>query len=752
MHALFLSITTLHKLNFCIVALELDMGDLCISDFADPDHESTESGQSEEQGIYGGPSLSSHFHEDTDEEVEELGESASSPQSPVEDEEREAVEPIGREEEDNWDFAPTEEDEKAEIEGTSAVKAIMKEVEHKEDEGNDFETEEMLKLQMVADAAGPQELDDEEVALTRSTDGRDHFSGSPPLNSQSRQGQRTMSAAEETRSPQPSTTPLRPAGEGAGINSDDSTEEESVVHETETIFVARIDEAQEGQESEQSAEVSAETPTDDKSVDSVDTALYESRPSGESATPLLLGESTSCSPSVDSLDSPLPVARGGPVVIPQIPSHLRSIRAGSDSPYRDLPPRSTMTIMPFDPCPEQGEIAATAILTTPSSARESNRASSMETPGALRTPSTYGIDNASSAGQHTALLYSQSLDNDQHESGTASQSGILRSPLVSTSQVAGSVDRASAIPQSTRKEQKAAARRQAIHDRLDAAAFNPKLSALGPPQRTVPGSSSGTVTSTSSSRLSHLPGHRLPPSRQGSSSTAQREPSRSASGQSSSSARVIKPEEKVLAAKSTAARIRPSIAGPTFAQPTLASSRAAAIKAGPLAASIKQSTISKPTLIKATTTVPRQPLASRTVTQPTARPSSAFGVPNAPRQIPAKTVPPVYHSAPTRSTMPPPESALSVPNPLKRPYPIAQSTLGKSIAASTIGRPTLGLPSRLVRQGPSGSVPVFSVGVTGPELGVSSLAVSRPGYRSPAVYGHAQRPYGSPRLPERKVS
>ena len=723
------------------------MGNLRISDFADPDLENTESGLAGEQGIFGRPSSISNFHEDIYEEVEELRESASSPQSADEDEEGEAFELSGRKDDDDRDSAATEENK--EIKEISDVKTITKGVENKEGVGNSFEIDRMLEEQMIADRTGLEEPDDEEEALTPSTDTHDHSSSRLPLDSQSSEGQGMVNATEEERSPQSSTTPLGPQGEGDGTNSKDSTEKESMVHDIETIFVPRIDEALEGQESEQSAEVSAETAADG-SIDSVDIALHDSRSSGEDAAPLLLGQSTSSSSSSDSLDSPMPVVRGGPVVIPQIPNHLRSIRAGSDSPYRDIPTRSTMTFMPFDPSPEPRDTAATATPTTPSSVRASNNAVSMQTPAAMRTPGSYGIDFPASAGPRTALLYSQSLDTDKHGLGTVTKSAMLESPLVSTSQVAASFDRASAIPQSTRKEQKAAARRQAIHQRLDAAAFNSKLSVLGPPQRSVSGSSSGTVMSMSSSRSSQLPGHGRPPSRLG--STAQREPYRSASGQSSSSTRVIKPEEKVLVAKSTAARIRPSIAGPNFAQPTLASSRAAAIKAGPLASSIKQSTMSKPTLIKSTTTVPRQPLASRTVPQPTARPSSAFGMPNAPRQIPAKTVAPVYHSAPTRSTMPPSEPAVSAPNPLKRPYPIAQPTLGKSIAASTNGRPTLGLPSRLVRQGPSGSVPVFSVGVTGPELGVSSLAVSRPGYRSPAVYGHIQRPYGSPRLPERKVS
>ena len=709
------------------------MGGLRISDFADPDHGRAENGSGSDCGVFGETSPPRTAHVNFDEDNEELEQRDGSSESLGEDEEEELITSRADHESDL-----STDEEHMEIEARLDVQVnvdAMKDADEVENNNGDIQKLEIPAVSEPVDGA----------SHSQSQSTRDESDDKDQVVSMLRDG-RVVANEVDTHGFPGSSMTLSGTLEDAGrIESEESPEQESVIAASDVVVDLDLVMPVGAEVIECSAGVIQDVLIE-TSVDAVDSELQESTGSGEDAAPNGLGHSSSSSSSSrDSLDSPMPLVRAGPVIIPQIPSHLRSIRAGSDSPFRDLPTPSRMAFISFDPSPDHAENAQSS---TPSSIRASDGAILMQTPGALSTPVSHETRHPASVGASSNALRLQSNDTGA-QLGTSS---MVQSSLSPGSQITASVDRTAALPQSTRKEQKAAARRQAIHERLDAAASITKMSVLGPPQRTVSRSSSAIAGSSSSSRSSQLPNQGRPPSRLGSTSNAPKEPSRSLVGPSSSSTGMIRPKDKVLAAKPGAARIRPSIAGPNFAQPTLASSRAAANKAMPSQSSMKPTSILKPTLIKATTTVPRQPLANRAVPQPTARPSSAIGMQKVPRQIPSKPAVPVYHSAPTRSTMPPPEPVMSAPNPLKRPYPIAQSTLGKSIAASTNGRPTLGLPARLVRQGPPGSVPVFSVGVSGPELGASALAVSRPGYRSPATFGHVQRPYGSPRLPERKVS
>ena len=437
------------------------------------------------------------------------------------------------------------------------------------------------------------------------------------------------------------------------------------------------------------------------------------------------------SSSSSDLSSPLPVARGGPVVIPRIPPHLLQLRE-SLSPLKDLSPHQPQ-YAPYNPSPELAHdrsISLTAMISPPP--RPS--ATSMQTPTYASTLATVPPIRAGPS-TVTPATHLSSVDS---YGVSVTQNKILKSTPASL-MVSASVDRPSAAPGSSKADRKTEARTLAIRGRLDAAFRDKPTTLLGPPQRTVSSASSNSA----SSRSSHAAGPARPPSRTGQVAG----PSRVAPRASTA---VTRPGHGTNTASASHApaqpgtvRPRPSIA-PGFAQPTLASSRAASSKP------VAQTTNTKSTLIKSTTRpVSRPPLVPRSIPQPSARPPSASAYARPTR--PAITKPVVSYSAPAhRSVSPEPfVEHVKTANPLKRSLSTVQPTLAKSLVASSGAPPRLGLPARMIRQGGPSAGPVFSVGFA-ESTGGSSLGSVRPAYRSPGKYG--KRTYGSPLLQERRVS
>ena len=432
------------------------------------------------------------------------------------------------------------------------------------------------------------------------------------------------------------------------------------------------------------------------------------------------------------LDSPLEVARGGPVIIPQMPYHLVSVRAETGSPFRTLP--SPQSAPAFFPSPD---LNAIGVLKT---GRLSS--SSVQTPSEnSRTPMGVLNSNRSmpgSAGPSMITPTARGQTKQPEMLGAAAKSKMLKSSMPVT--VPTSVDRPSATDE--KAEKKVVARTLAIRGKLDAA-FTGKLAAMGPPQRTVSGSSA--VSGTSARTVS---GSQRPSSRSSQPSTSARSVSfgRRPDAQSRS-----KSGTTTAGPSHVGVGQRPAAQTAGFAKPTLASSRAALGRRPETTSTMAPPQPARPSI--ATTRPPLQPrpLPQAQATVPARPPSQSFTKPSRPV--------PVTKAAPAVVPLPIPaidEVAVECPprtaNPLKRPLPSAQSTLARSLVTTAPGvvRPMMGLPARLVQQAPvSMAAPVFSMGTVGPESVYPPVGSARPGFRSPKRFG--QRTYGSPMISDRRL-
>lgn len=439
------------------------------------------------------------------------------------------------------------------------------------------------------------------------------------------------------------------------------------------------------------------------------------------------------SPSTD-LDSPLPLARAGPVVIPILASHHLSIRAETGSPYRALPlvesPRRQDLIA--DPALLLADEDDDATLRFPAlgSPRRTPHSGILHTP-VTKTPfqlppAPASVTNATPSTQKPFAPIGQGLANKGDK--------VLKSALA-TSHMPGSLDR-SAMTSKPRQlnPAKTAARAQMIHEQLSAAVSG--RFRMGPPQRSISASSASSTSSSSSAA-------QRPPSRVG--GTTQGLPTKVAKaavnvssttlalGSSSSATQAVsrtanmgppnRPQHIVTGSSKPMTQKLFGNARPGFKRPENPSS-AANIKA-----------VTKPPVPSA----PRPVLAPRTFPSlpPAARNGGAFPHSNKAARpvVPLKTlaVQPVYQTVPLQAMC----SVPAAPNPLKRSLAHAFApTNGASLlteSASLPGRSALGMPSRLVRDATNPyAAPVFSIGVGG-EGGYSNatMAVARSGFKSP---------------------
>ncbi len=427
-------------------------------------------------------------------------------------------------------------------------------------------------------------------------------------------------------------------------------------------------------------------------------------------------ESNPSSPSTD-LDSPLPIARAGPVIIPQLGSHHlpnRTTGADAGSPIRS----ALLSASPIQDRShfEQASDAATVRLgqlNSPEvSAVELENSSVMaEKPLNLASLSQTATPSASKA-----VIVADALGAGPRANKT------LRSFHTSTA-LPGSLDRPSTVP----SEGKVVERARAIKSQLDSA-FQSRLGAMGPPQRAVSSSSSISSSSNASSI-----GQQRPPSRFGLAGPMKGSRSvghvvESLGNPMKGPSKACKDGGSMYAAKPQSGRAGPGRAIPpiggkpsSFSAPSLASASGVASRPAPCFAQSAQTMGSRPPL------APRmRPLAVgrpsvSTISNKMARPPPHFK----PSGSFAKSTGPINTS---------PRHVNIIP--LKRPIVALQSSAAKSLV--TVGgqpaRPTLGLPSRLVHESPlTNFMPVFSLGFdgSGEACGSGSAVLKWPAFRSP---------------------
>ena len=441
---------------------------------------------------------------------------------------------------------------------------------------------------------------------------------------------------------------------------------------------------------------------------------------------------SSPSSEADEGDSPLGIARGGPVVIPQIPYHTMSLRAETGSPYRSLP--SPQSAPCFVPTPELDTLL-------PKPSRLST--SSGHTPSeSSRTP--MGILN-SNRSVPASVGPAMMTPTARGQMARPEVLALSTKPKTISSTAPGISEKP--VPAALKADRKTAKRTLAIRGKLDAA-FSGKLSAMGPPQRVVSGASAASGSSSHSHKGPH--GSQ---SRSSSSASSRSNPS----ARSQASTHIGTSRMPSNSESNTQHPPRPKIATKSagFAKPTassLANSRPIAHKPRqiPATASSQQQSV------RPSTVMARPPLIPRALPQQAAAPRIASSaMTKSARLVPVTKAAASFSKTPVVFPVLATEDVaveVAAPsNPLQRPLVAAQPTLARSLVSTAPGvvRPTMGLPSRLVHAGPPTNGGTFSIGTTAPEPAFSIMGAARPGYRSPRRYG--QRNYGSPMVRDRRL-
>ncbi len=420
---------------------------------------------------------------------------------------------------------------------------------------------------------------------------------------------------------------------------------------------------------------------------------------------------TSSSPT--DLDSPLPISRAGPVIIPQLGSHhlpSRTIRADPGSPFRPLSRLSS----PAQAYTSLSDTAAeAAILLGQLDSPNSSPVRAESKPAIIMTP-LHLAPQPTNATPSTAKPTAFVVGSD----AVARNNKILK-PSLAGFTIPGSLDRSKSGP----SEKKVVARTLAIRGQLDAA-FQPKMGTMGPPQRAV--SSSSASSSSSSSSF----GQQRPHSRLGAAGPSK--PSRPL-GRSAdlSISREVSPKRSIAGAKPPASRPQQYMAG---------FNRSLAINKGTIECSpvtVTSSTAARSRSAFAPSALngaARPALAPRLLSQPMGRSSVSIGVSSKVSRPPPMPKP-VTIVKPTKPITASPQKMIG--DPLKRPLALAQPQMARlPIAANGlhVTRPTLGLPSRFVRETSSmQATAVFSIGVGGggERFGLGNPSLSRAGFRSP---------------------
>lgn len=395
-------------------------------------------------------------------------------------------------------------------------------------------------------------------------------------------------------------------------------------------------------------------------------------------------------------DSPLPIARAGPVVIPDLSHYLgRSIRAETGTPSRALPASpSTRRDEPVDIALAEEPTVRLARMTSPSA-----------TPLTARTPRQLLPLPITATPSTRQPLAPPSLVLP------VPGSKLLKSTLGSAV-VPASVDRPRVV---SAKEKEAAL---TIKNQLDAATAPQRLVSSSVPQRTVSSSSASSSSSAASGRPGKLgmgapsrpgmmaPKHAIPRDPKGSHGVA-RDPKKSSDRPTVSFPTSRAPSQTIPRPPS---RIGSSVSAPNRNPSGLPTARPPAPKP------VSTSTIPRP----------RPVLAARPMPQSTsARPAPVASTLAKPRSVPNLKAQVLQ---PARVEMPAP-----VLNPLKRSLSAMQPALARSMV-TTSSAPTqrstlgLGLPSRPVPLGGSSLSGGFSVGF--PETSMRPAGPSRSPARS----------------------
>jgi hypothetical protein len=392
-------------------------------------------------------------------------------------------------------------------------------------------------------------------------------------------------------------------------------------------------------------------------------------------------------------DSPLPVNRGGPIIIPQI-SHLTfSMRAESGSPYRDLQmPHFTPPAEPGD----HGERGLSGLhmdfMASPSE-KQSLQPLLMSTP----PPQTEFV-------QRTDEVPPQS-----------------KAPKLSSSLLGVSTRTKALSPRSAKKEKRMIDRKQAIRGQLDQAVAG-RTNNMGPPRRAV--LSTTAVRPASALGLHSIPDR--PPSRSESISSVP-PPQKSLTSTTS----ILKPTRSALPKPKP---LGTSIGGPkSLSEPTRIPTKPP-VRTLPSYTPLTSST--------------RAPLVQRTLPPAKATLASKSG-----KLEPAVRQPPVI--APLQTSVIGTNGAARqmVPvvrtgvNPLKRPITQVHENLGRSaVATGGISRGPLGMSERSAPETSSSLLlapgPVFSIGSYEPEP--LSIAQNTRASRSPGRFGPPARPAATP--------
>lgn len=461
----------------------------------------------------------------------------------------------------------------------------------------------------------------------------------------------------------------------------------------------------------------------------------ESSASRTAGTPTPLGE----------LDSPMPVARAGPVIIPTMRFSPKAIPFFDDMPVEaEMAPEalgSTADIFAFE---IQRRPATSGSLGTPHGAQPTSIKGQYASLGLGVTPSRVTPGRPVSAqmpdfaSRGSKLLKSTALLN-------AAPLSPERPRVVSTAE-----DKAAALE---------------IRNQLDRIARPaPPIAGIAVAQRSASGSSTASSSSsTSVSAAARVPG-RLgmgAPARSGSGSSRPEKASTMTSRPKTVSVAPNRALHKVASRTELKSSVKPEIKPKTGVRPvtvstaprtrveppSLASARVPQ-RPVPIASSISRpgSALGKPVPTTVSAGGPRTALATKTVSQP-----SIASRPTAPAAASLKPQPakPLAARVPLGNARIVPAAASPVEvasNPLKRSFATMQPAPARTVAVSTAGgpaRPTMGPPSRMFEPAvaavaapivPSlpAQVPVnagFSLGVSVPE---APWSASRGMFRSPA--------------------
>ena len=416
--------------------------------------------------------------------------------------------------------------------------------------------------------------------------------------------------------------------------------------------------------------------------------------------------SNTSSPSTD-LDSPLPIARAGPVIIPQLESHhlpCRTIRTDASSFFQPLP-LSSSTIQQVDV--ETLEPADATVRLAHIDDSKSPSMSMDQTPVVVRMLSHFNPLPISSTPSATRQAISAP------GLGGGARNKTLKPSLPFT--VPGSLDRS----QTDVSESKVTARSLVIRGQLDAA-FQSRLGAMGPPQRAVSSSSISSTSSTSSQGPASQLALAGP-------SKASRLHGKGPDGPVNS--KNISPNSWRTDARACASHAQQDTGG---LGRSLASDKGVPRPSTSAAVDRPKTTFAQP----AVNAVSRPALAPRSLPQPMRRSVGAFISSNKLMEPPPLHAKPavfaVGSSRPVQVMSP-----KSQVNLLKRPFSNAQPAFIRPLAPVRTGpaiRPTLGLPSRPARQTPSKHImPVLSLAIRGGEERSSPgpLLLSRSGLKSP---------------------